>query len=367
MKKVGIITFHASHNYGSMLQAYALQQTILRIGHNCKIINLRTKKQRKFYRPLVFSSVWQDRIKALLFPFLAYADLRKHHLFEQFLSNKLLTTTEIKTPELLNESALGFDIYVSGSDQIWNTCCPDYVSSFFLDFVYNHKKIAYAPSMGPCPDETISPELYGFIENALNSYCEISVREAGTADFVERITGKRPKICIDPTLLLEEEEWRLLAGSKPIISEDYMLFYSPFPTKEQCSELLLLSKRTGLKVILTTPNGTFRLIHKKSIKYHINVGPIEFLNLIRHAQFVISGSFHAVVFSIIFARPFYAIDGMSDNRVSSLLKLTKMECYAVRPNTIKDPDSCREDFNKAKQIILTAKEDSMLFLKSALV
>lgn len=134
---------------------------------------------------------------------------------------------------------------------------------FFLDFVYNHKKTAYAPSMGPCPDETISPELYGFIENALNSYCEISAREAGTADFVERITGKRPKICIDPTLLLEEEEWRLLAGSKPIISEDYMLFYSPFPTKEQCSELLLLSKRTGLKVILTTPNGTFRLIHKR--------------------------------------------------------------------------------------------------------
>lgn len=134
MKKVGIITFHASHNYGSMLQAYALQQTILRIGHNCKIINLRTKKQRKFYRPLVFSSVWQDRIKALLFPFLAYADLRKHHLFEQFLSNKLLTTTEIKSPELLNESALGFDIYVSGSDQIWNTCCPDYVSSFFFRF-----------------------------------------------------------------------------------------------------------------------------------------------------------------------------------------------------------------------------------------
>lgn len=367
MGKVGIITFHASHNYGSMLQAYALQQTIIKIGHSCKIINLRTKEQRKLYKPFAFSSGWQAKVKTLVFPFLAYEDLCKHHKFEQFLSKQLLTTKEIITPEALDECALGFDVYVSGSDQIWNTCCPDYVSSYFLDFVCDHKKIAYAPSMGPCPNKTISPELYGFIGNALNSYCNISVRETGTANFVEKITGKRPKVCLDPTLLLEEEQWKTLAGDTPIISDDYMLFYSPFPTKEQCREMLFLSKKTGMKVILTTPNGIFRLIYKKNIKYYINVGPIEFLNLIRYAKFVISGSFHAVVFSIIFARPFYAIDGMSDNRVSNLLKLTKLENYAVRPSAIKDAISCQKDFDIAKKNILTAKLDSLLFIQSTLV
>lgn len=367
MGKVGVITFHASHNYGSMLQAYALQQTIMRIGHSCKIINLRTKEQRKLYKPFVFSSCWKAKVKALVFPFLAYADLCKHHKFEQFLSKQLFTTKEILNPEALDECALGFDIYVSGSDQIWNTCCTDHVSSYFLDFVCDHKKIAYAPSMGPCPLQSISPKLYDFIGNALKSYHDISVRETGTADFVEKVTGRRPKICLDPTLLLEEEEWGKLAGNKPIIEGDYILFYSPFPTNEQYREMLLISREVGLRVVITTANGSFKLKYKKDIKYYVDAGPLEFLNLVKYAKFVVCASFHAVVFSIIFSRPFYAINGMSDSRVSNLLKLTKLENYALRPCEIKDTALCKIDFDIAKMNILKAKVDSMSFLESALV
>lgn len=114
--KVGIITFHASHNYGSMLQAYALQQTVLRLGHECEIINLRTSIQKRYYLPFLLQPGKRKKAKAIIHPILAIDDVRKYWKFEKFLKDKyILSPRTYSTAEALKEDCLDYDFFISGS------------------------------------------------------------------------------------------------------------------------------------------------------------------------------------------------------------------------------------------------------------
>ena len=179
MKKVGIITFHASHNYGSMLQAYALQQVVLSLGHECEIINFRTKAQKKFYLPFFLHEGWAIKLKAIRYPRLAIDSIRKYWNFENFLKEKYtLSLRTYASSEELKEDVLDYDCYISGSDQIWNTSCCDFRTSYFLDFVIKGKRIAYAPSMGHMPFMQTSPQMYSFIKKSLLCYNNVSDRKS---------------------------------------------------------------------------------------------------------------------------------------------------------------------------------------------
>ena len=111
--KVGIITFHASHNYGSMLQAYALQQTVLRLGHECEIINLRTSIQKRYYLPFLLQPGKRKKAKAIIHPILAIDDVRKYWKFEKFLKDKyILSPRTYSTAEALKEDCLDYDFFI---------------------------------------------------------------------------------------------------------------------------------------------------------------------------------------------------------------------------------------------------------------
>lgn len=330
--KVGIITFHAAHNYGSMLQAYALQQTVLKLGHECEIINLRTAVQKSMYKPFYRQKSWVKKLKAIRYPKLAIDDVRKHRLFEKFLEERLiLTPVEYNTAEELKQAHLDFDAYISGSDQIWNTICFDYISSYYLDFVKLGKRIAYAPSMGPIPEKQIEKCFFPFIKDSISHYDAVSVREEGTAETLKKIVGKDFETVVDPTLLINSSQWSDLAGNKPIIDGDYIFLYTPWVdwNKELYDYAAEMSCRHKIKVISTLHNGIWQWNKSNGFCYHLATGPIEFLNLIKYARFVLSASFHAVVFSIIFGKAFYAYKGMEDSRISSLLRLVGLERNAV--------------------------------------
>ena len=133
-EKVGIITFHASHNYGSMLQAYALQQTILNMGYDCEIINFRTFRQKNYYRPefLRGALIGQFNRILLYLPFI-FPLWKKHCKFEQFLNEKFrLSSKEYTTEDELKLTKFKYDIYISGSDQIWNPLTFDFDFAYLL-------------------------------------------------------------------------------------------------------------------------------------------------------------------------------------------------------------------------------------------
>lgn len=364
--KTGIITFHASHNYGSMLQAYALQQTVLSLGHECEIINFRTLRQKQFYRPFYRFHRIRSKVKALLYPRLAINDKRKWHLFERFMKeNYHLTAAEYATFDQLRDAQLGYDAIICGSDQIWNTMCFDHDPAFFLGFTNNAKKIAYAPSMGPIPESAVEHRFDNDIRDALESFSHISVRESATADRIEAITAKRPPVVLDPTLLLTPAEWDALVPTKRPHPKDYILVYTPWYDRNVMIEAAQIAEKENLDIIIT--QGTnFRPWNKNPRFHFLNaVGPIEFLSFIKNAKLIMGISFHAVVFSILFARPFYAVGGMEDARISTLLSATGLQQFAKLPDELNDTKAT-DAISAGRQRLEPLRQASLQFLRTAL-
>lgn len=149
-KKVGIITFHGAHNYGSCLQAYALLNTINSMGYDAEIINFRTDNQKDQYSPLTKRKGVKYFLKNCYFFFHLKSRKKKYELFETFISQYLVMgQREYKTLEELECETFPYDYFICGSDQIWNTNPSDANDAYFLPFVKNSKvRIAYAPSFG---------------------------------------------------------------------------------------------------------------------------------------------------------------------------------------------------------------------------
>lgn len=375
-KYVGIITFHASHNYGSMLQAYALQQIVLSLGLKCEIINFRTERQKLFYQPAFNRGTSLGKIKRyiLLSPYLKSLK-KKNLLFEDFLKNNLhITSKEYNNLEDLENENLSFDFYISGSDQIWNTYCFDFDWAYFLPFVSNGKKIAYAPSMGPVSEKSILPIYYDKIKQYLSSYTAISVREEGTANWLKKHCGLSVDINLDPTLLLNINQWNDIIEREPLIDGDYIFIYSPFFNPDLLVLADLLLKRYNMRVVISQVydyglRKQYKFIFSNNnVVVKCDVGPKEFLNLCKYARLVCGYSFHLVVFSILFHKPFLTLDGMLDNRISNLLELLGLQDRSV--SLEKDLDSVLNmfdiDFQKVDSLIKIHKEKSITWLKNQL-
>ena len=369
MKKVGIITFHASHNYGSMLQAYALQQVVLNMGYQCEIINFRTKRQKQMFYPDYCKGTIFERMKKLIvqFPHIKEA-WHKYILFEKFLqSDLILSEHEYGTIKELEQGKLDYDYYISGSDQIWNTDCFDFDIAYYLPFAHSGKLIAYAPSMGPTPEKSKSLNID--ITHLLERYYKIGVREPDTANFIHKVFNGEVSTVIDPTLLLSPSHWQSLITTDSIIKGDYIFVYSPkFKSFEEGYKMAEdISERYKMKVVLSR-NHKYLCEKRRWNRFVIkaDIGPKEFINLIKNARLVCCDSFLAVVFSIIFQVPFLVIDGMEDSRISNLLKMARLENRSIKSNQDFD-DAIFEPLSfKHMEILQPYIGRSFDFLKSAL-
>ena len=370
-KSVGIITFHASHNYGSMLQAYALQQVILGMGFDCEIINFRTMRQKKFYMPIFWQGNGFGKIKRTLFylPF-CYRLIKKYQLFERFLHEELvLSNKEYATLEELEEAGLHYDCYISGSDQIWNTSCFDFDWAYFLPFVTKGEKMAYAPSMGPTPLNAVSEANGIQIRDLLAEYDVVSVREQKTAMRIKQFSDLDCPVMLDPSLLLPSYDWSKKAGEQPLIQGKYIFFYAPHPNMAAICAAKKLSKQLGLPVVVSQLYGGWKnnlWVMDRNFHLYLTTGPNEFLNLCKHAVCTIGCSFHLVAFSILLHTPFFAVSGMADSRVANLLSLTRLDDKSLDLSN-QQLLSLDTDFNQANQSIEEERQRSLLWLKQHII
>lgn len=328
MKKVGIITFHAAHNYGSMLQAYALQKVILALGYDCQIINFRPITQKEMYKPIFMVGTLYDRcVRFIIQCTYALDILRKKWLFENFLKKELiLSSKEYTSLEDLKNADFSFDYYISGSDQIWNVQAYDFSYAYFLPFVKLGKRIAYAPSMGP----HLSINRYGDMDKILElleKYSAISVREVTGSQYIESLINKPVATVLDPTLLLDSTEYDKLISNSPLIKGEYVFIYTPWSNEKVYEMAYTLGKKYNKKVVISQGlrNKYEMLRWGRKFKIYAAVGPKEFLNLCKNASIICCDSFHAVVFSILFRKCFFVLDGMNDNRISTLLRITHLQ------------------------------------------
>ena len=317
MKTIGIITYHHYYNYGTMLQALALQEKVEQLGYQAELIDfkqdnslsryemlkLRIKrmpvyiKERKKYRVLADS---REKIK------------EKNELFEQFYKIYLhIGKKKYTTTQQLMENPPIYDGYVVGSDQTWNPFVANSPEAFFLPFVENKlKKGSYGPSLAV---KSLSDEKEKEYRKKLSSFSFLSCREQDGAQLLSRITQKEVKCVLDPTLLLSAEEWEKYCEYE-IPKEPYILVYFLGEKSEHRRAVEKIQKLTNWKII-SLPAAYLEMENNDYKK--VWGGPKEFLSLIRRAALICTDSFHGTMFSINFQRNFFSFCKSSDSEESS--------------------------------------------------
>lgn len=335
--RTGLITFHFAHHYGAQLQAYATMRAIRELGHDCQIIDFRlphtTGTNHLFKKP--------DSVRALasnVHTALHYGPMKlRHDRFEAFVAEQMdLSPRRYTSNEELRRDPLAYDVYVAGSDQIWNPYIyvnKQFEPAFLLDFAREGRKIAYAPSLGV----SSLPQPYdGQLREYLASFGALSAREGRGKELLESITDKEVQLVLDPTLLLTGEQWGELAAA-PDRKQPYILCYfisDPGEVGERAREL---HQRTGWPIVQLA--GIRRKLPGAE-KVVFDAGPREFLGLFQNAACVCTNSFHGSVFSLQFDRPFFTAMSPKEkaepaySRIYSLLSRLGCEDRIVgMPNT----------------------------------
>ena len=351
MLKVAGVTFDHTVNYGSSLQAYALQTAIEHVsveGENCsyRLIPLQAmtdypqQKERMIRRIILFAlrKVYFSRFSVFEKKYMKYAEC-----------------SELGSLHSLNQQA---DAFVCGSDVIWNPDQNHHLGTFFLDFADKYK-FSYAASFGKANAENqINPQEREWL-NALNG---ISCREQSSAETVRNVTGRNAEVVVDPVLLLKASDWNLFIPEERN-KKKYIFSYTThlFPLYEEY--LQKLSKETGLPI----KRAVFK--PKNGLKQRILIPqtPLQWLQQLRNAEYVVTNSFHATAFSIIFHKKFFTVvSGEKDKginvRMNDLLTTLNLQerIYSSVPERI---DLTEPDYTPIDSKLDQMRTDSLGFLQ----
>ena len=325
VKKCGIITYHAAYNFGSVLQAYAIQEWLLKKGYYPTIINYRMKEQKKVYSIIRKG----EGIKGCIKDFLSISSFKykfeRKRRFEQFISSKLLLTDEFSDPLKMNAISNKFDILISGSDQIWNKHSNElhnvdwkYMNPYLLHNIHK-KKISYASSVGNMNDKEELKKLCGEIIN----FRHISMREKSGAEKIQPLIPNKIKIVLDPTFLLTKDEWINCLSLKKEKRHKYVLFYSLAGRKTLGKIKGLLNEliEEGYYIHYITPYNYGAFIKNKKAVNYLWYGPKDFIEAIYNADLILTDSYHGTILSINMGKQVFSINGeyASDYRKTDVL------------------------------------------------
>lgn len=313
--KIDTLTLHKTNNCGSSLQTYALQQFLIRLGYETEVID---------YDPRYLHNNG-DKLRALLQRILFRKDVKYgESLFQDFNERYLkLTAKTYRSYKELADNPPNADLFIAGSDQIWNPtyeCGND--EAFFLSFVPANKRMSYAASVGA---DNLDDAAYDRIARSVEQFPYLSVREKTTSTILERRLGRHVQYSCDPTFLLDAPDYRDIAEYQCCPDEPYALVY----LAPQCPELddsVTLCKKCGLKVV-----QMFHYRKKCDCDLHIkNPGPRDFVGLIDRAGMIVTGSFHATVFSHILRKQFNVVlPTHNQSRILQLLEISHLNKRVV--------------------------------------
>ena len=361
--KTGLVTFYHIHHYGALLQAYATERSVERCGSQCEIVDYYVNQNNDlFRRPTGLGSAAADVHTAL-----HYAPLKaRYQRFEEFSKQYLrISGHRFESLEELKNAELPYDVILSGSDQIWNPkIFPDgRFDPVFFGAFSRRRKIAYAPSFGiPHVPEGMEEELRGY----LAGFSHVSVRERQGQVIVEEVTGKTVPVVLDPTLLLDREEWGAIA--QPPADKGYILCYCISKPGALSPYIHALAEKTGLPVVQLC--GIRQKVHPKA-KCVLDAGPAEFLGLFQNASYVCTNSFHGTVFSVQFQKPFFTAVAPSElaapesSRTFSILSRLGLTGRIIGKGDTAGLDDAI-DWASVDRRLEEARQSSLTYLRAAL-
>ena len=362
IKKIGTITFHNSYNYGSVLQAFALQTYLKKAGYQSQIIDFEFEKDYRQYK-LFRTYLYLHQPKSFLSDlYRLRKNIKRKKNFQEFKKNYLnLTSRHYKNDDDMSDLNEGFDAFICGSDQIWNLeCTREIVPAYFLEFAAKDKlKIAYAPSIASASfdgDKERLNELIGRLDY-------VSVREASTIKNVSAYTSKNINNVVDPTLLLELPDYKKIEAEPKKLPGKYIFFYQLEDDGGKMAKWCkVLAKKNNLPIIYIYKDKINEL--KKEI-YAFGATPNEFLTLIDNATYVVTNSFHATVFSIIFEKKFCTFPTRnSSSRMRDLLGYIGLE-NRIWSNSFEINETI--DYENVKNKLNNFSQNSKKYLKEALI
>ena len=369
MPEVGIMTWFQHHNYGTALQVVAMSEIIKEIGCSPTVIQYYYSKVEPFDRKQKIQFFIYKIIERVQFigKQIYYSEGRERK-FEEFLLSHLSFSDECRTQSELEALNDKFDCFVCGSDQIWGTAY--FKPHYFLDFVSdNRKKIAYAPSVGTpkIDDKKIKNE----VTRLCSSFAYLSTREESGSQIIHDLTGRDVKTVLDPTLLLNSNDWlQFIAPECKLPESPYLIAYMLGCNEAYWKKIYNISEKLNLdvKIIPVFQNDIER---KGCITYPI--GPAEFLALIQNASYVCTDSFHGMAFSVNFNKQFTIFERFKqydifnqNSRIYNLAdKLNLSDRICKKEADIKTIDSTidYEQVNEARKALVN---DSVDYLKTAL-
>lgn len=353
MKKVGIITFHRAINYGAKLQAYALQE-VLKEKCDISIIDYRCPFIENSYYGKKNKVSLKTIIKYLFF----YGKIRRikkekdklYLKFNNFDQKFLILSEKEYFQNNISEANNVYDIFISGSDQVWNLRMTGHDWNYYLDFAEERKKYSYAASFGG----DILNEDANNIGLKLKHFQSILVREDRGAKIVYDTTNRKVLTVCDPVFLIRKEEW--ISGlnlNKEKLNEKYVLLAEVAPMTYSFEFAKKLAKKENLKIYYINIKGRIKLPY--GFKCLNSIGPCEFLDLILNASYVVTTSFHALAYSLIFNVPFfYELDKSivnNNDRIINLVDELKIEKREITSKVLSGDYNNRLDWNKINSII----------------
>lgn len=371
--KINIITRHAISNYGSLLQSYATQKILKQNNCDSEIIDYirEDEKTENLVNTFVVNSHFfnRNRFTRFLYKKLQYSNFKKMdtkflEMRKQYLN---LTKQTFSNSEDLKKYNFDSNIFCTGSDQVWGKIgTSEFDENYFLNFVNSDAKcFSYAASFGKV---NLSNEIKDKIPELLKKYSSILVRENSALEILDGYGIKEAKQVLDPTLMLDKDEWEKLITKKDDeynSNRKYILVYQLHHSKLFDSYLKKLAKKTKLPVIRISPSKYFALKPGK-LKYLPNLS--EFLSLFKNAEMVLTDSFHGTVFSIIFNINFIDIlPNLTGTRIESLLKLFNLENRIILGNEFNfELIDKKINYNSVNKILNNEKNNSNMILKDVL-
>ena len=366
---IAIMTWFSYKNYGSALQSSAISHVIAKLGYNADLINYMPKGviEDEQYKRLLGRVI--NKIKRVKNS--SYSSPEQDKLFNKYIEERTSRTQLLRSYPELYELNSEYDAFVCGSDQIWSPICYD--DKYFLSFVENPEKmVAYAPSIGST--YIANPTIKERMSAHISRFQHLAVREQQGADLIKSLTGQIARVVLDPTLLINAAEWDEFAAvekTNKLADKEYILCYFLGEPDKYMDYVKRISAKMGVSYYVI-PQTIKQKKSKNVVPFE--VGPSEFVSLVRNAKYVCTDSFHGMAFSINYNIPFSVFKRFRDNdpknqnsRVLNLLKILNLENRLVDYTDKTDITamfSC--DFSETNLCLSEQRINSIEYLKGAL-
>lgn len=367
-KKIGIASPFKDYNYGTVLQAFALYESLRSLGLDAEYLDYQASASlpiwKRVMRYVLHPSLLKERLttKKVENPIVSFLNsenfeqnkVRYEDFIQQIPRSVPYDVNSIKKADVI------YDLFIVGSDQTWSPFLNDSNSLYFLNFTRNEKKVSYAPSLGT----SNLPDTYKTIlKEKLSSFKYLSCREKFGADLLSKLTGKKVEHVLDPTLLLQKKDWEKYEKKVEGIDADYVLVYQLGVRPLLKDYATKLAKKEDLEIVSILTNeytGAWNTTFD-------GIGPAEFLWLIHHATYVVTDSFHGTMFSINFKKQFFSFAKVEGGRSSfdNIRLLDFLSDFDIEERLIKDvnEEPIKIDYSEVYKILNERRCVSLEYLK----